>query len=586
VHRAEAQVRNSSDSLERMEPLLPKEFVTPDKIDQARTAKLTAQAALDEARQKRDQAERDIGNLLALEAEARWGEGSARQGRLDLSFCTVRAPFDARVVNLHTAIGQLVAPGPTPVFSLVDARAWYVVANYRETQLAHIAPGMEADLYLLTDPRHHFRGTVPGDRLGREPADQPISPGLPKIGRELQWVHIAQRFPVRIRIDDPRPPELFRVGASAGRDRPQRVGGPLRRRPSLACTRMTTSPIAAAETRSQLHARWNALLAFLRRELAPFPGRATATLRITIASVVVLVLCMVLRVPEAYLSVWIVLRVATEESGESLLAGILAMLALTVGPRARARHVVRGDRSARAALLPDRLHGGSRVLPEAHVRDRRRGLHDRVDLECRPDGARLRPDARAHGALHAVAVGDLCARHCRVRRREPLHRTDRPGGAAARGAGVARARSRSGNRAMSRDPGRRARSDGTRHLGHYAHAGAAAQRKCRASGESQPQRAMARTDRADRSPRERGSPRSLCWRTSPTQRSAPGFERPPLAVPGCGLLSKRTRFRNRAAWRRWSPQMPAPHCSRRSSSSTPCSRRSSRRSRTLRARCR
>jgi len=29
------------------------------------------------------------------------------------------------------------------VFSLVDARAWYVVANYRETQLARIAPGME-----------------------------------------------------------------------------------------------------------------------------------------------------------------------------------------------------------------------------------------------------------------------------------------------------------------------------------------------------------------------------------------------------------------------------------------------------------
>src|SRR5262245_53030280 len=73
------------------------------------------------------------------------------------------------------------------------------------------------------------------------------------------------------------------------------------------------------------------MIAFVRRELAPFPGRATATLRIAVASVVVLVLCMVLRVPEAYLSVWMVLRVATEESGQSLLAGILAMLALTVG---------------------------------------------------------------------------------------------------------------------------------------------------------------------------------------------------------------------------------------------------------------
>src|SRR5262245_29587556 len=95
---------------------------------------------------------------------------------------------------------------------------------------------------------------------------------------------------------------------------------------------MRASPGAPiASRRGVLLARRDALLAFLRRELAPFPGRGIATLRITIASVVVLVICMVLRVPEAYLAVWIVLRVATEESGESLLAGILAMLALMVG---------------------------------------------------------------------------------------------------------------------------------------------------------------------------------------------------------------------------------------------------------------
>src|SRR5262249_34683921 len=134
---------------------------------------------------------------------------------LDLSFCSVRAPFPARVINLHTTIGQYVAPGPVPVFSLVDARTWYVVANYRETQLARIAPGMEADVYVLTDARRRFRGTVQGIGSAVNPEDQLITAGLPKIGRELAWVHIAQRFPVRIRIDDPEPPELFRVGASA-----------------------------------------------------------------------------------------------------------------------------------------------------------------------------------------------------------------------------------------------------------------------------------------------------------------------------------------------------------------------------------
>jgi membrane fusion protein, multidrug efflux system len=69
VRRAEAQVKNATDNLERIEPLLREEFVTPDKVDQARTAKLTAQAGLDEARQKLDQADRDVGNLLALRAK-------------------------------------------------------------------------------------------------------------------------------------------------------------------------------------------------------------------------------------------------------------------------------------------------------------------------------------------------------------------------------------------------------------------------------------------------------------------------------------------------------------------------------------
>jgi len=73
------------------------------------------------------------------------------------------------------------------------------------------------------------------------------------------------------------------------------------------------------------------LLHFLRTELAPFPGRAIATVRVVVASVVVLVLCMALRIPEPHLAVWIVSRVAMEESSQSLLTGIVFIVALTIG---------------------------------------------------------------------------------------------------------------------------------------------------------------------------------------------------------------------------------------------------------------
>src|SRR5437879_12648034 len=73
------------------------------------------------------------------------------------------------------------------------------------------------------------------------------------------------------------------------------------------------------------------LIGFLRTELAPFPGRAIATFRVVVAAVVVLVLCMTLRIPEPHLTVWVVTRVAMEESSESLLTGLVFLVALTIG---------------------------------------------------------------------------------------------------------------------------------------------------------------------------------------------------------------------------------------------------------------
>jgi multidrug efflux system membrane fusion protein len=215
VHRMEAQLKVATDTLNRLEPLLPREFVTPEKIDQARTTKLTAAAGLDEARQKLDQAEKDVGDLVALQAKRDAALAARGKAELDLGFCYVRADFDGLVVNLHTAIGAFVGPGPQPVFSLVDARTWYVMADFRETELSHIRPGMEAEVYVLTDPRYRFRGTVQGIGWAVNPEEQPITPGVPLVKRELNWVHIAQRFPVRIIVEKPDPADLFRVGASA-----------------------------------------------------------------------------------------------------------------------------------------------------------------------------------------------------------------------------------------------------------------------------------------------------------------------------------------------------------------------------------
>jgi multidrug efflux system membrane fusion protein len=120
------------------------------------------------------------------------------------------------VTNLTISEGAYAHTGQQ-VFTLIDTRTWWVIANFRETQLRYIAPDMSADVYLLSDSNRRLYGTVESIGYGVTPdADVvgKLSPGLPDIQRTLNWVHLASRFPVRIRIDDT-VPNLFRMGTSS-----------------------------------------------------------------------------------------------------------------------------------------------------------------------------------------------------------------------------------------------------------------------------------------------------------------------------------------------------------------------------------
>jgi multidrug efflux system membrane fusion protein len=103
------------------------------------------------------------------------------------------------------------------VFTLIDARTWWAIANFREGTLEHIVPGMRADVYLLSKPRVRLVGVVDSIGFGTTPDPDVfgrLEPGLPDAQRTLNWVHLASRYPVRIRVENPLP-ELFRVGESA-----------------------------------------------------------------------------------------------------------------------------------------------------------------------------------------------------------------------------------------------------------------------------------------------------------------------------------------------------------------------------------
>ena len=214
VAKARAAAKQASDTLKRTEPLLAQGFVSAEDVDRARTAQRASEADLNAVLLQAQQAASAVSGVDALVAQRVAVQADIALTKLHLEMATVRAPFDGRVVSLKTAIGQF-ASAMKPVFTLIDTRHWYVIANFRETELKNIRPGTPATVHLMSDSGKAFRGKVDSIGYGVLPDDGGIvMGGLPRVARSINWVRVAQRFPVKIMVDKP-DAETFRIGASA-----------------------------------------------------------------------------------------------------------------------------------------------------------------------------------------------------------------------------------------------------------------------------------------------------------------------------------------------------------------------------------
>src|SRR5262249_7240201 len=151
------------------------------------------------------------GDLNARRAAA---EAAVASARLDLGYCRVSAPFDGWVTNLNIAVGEYARQGQAG-FALVDDREGYVIANFRETYLDVIRPGATEELMLLGSPGGRFRGVVRGTGWALFQRDGASVDGLPAVEPTLNWVRLARRFPVRVRLEPPDPERPYRMGATA-----------------------------------------------------------------------------------------------------------------------------------------------------------------------------------------------------------------------------------------------------------------------------------------------------------------------------------------------------------------------------------
>lgn len=174
-------------------------------MDEALHAYQTARAQLSGIKQ---QTAAVIANLagnpdiaLGRHPEVQQAQALLDRAKLNLSYTLVRAPADGVVTRVEELQVGSHINAAAPVFALVSTRVVWVVANFKEDQLAHMQPGETATIQIDSYPDKTFEGRVAS-----------LSPGtgsqfsvLPAENATGNWVKVVQRLPVRIKLDHPDP---------------------------------------------------------------------------------------------------------------------------------------------------------------------------------------------------------------------------------------------------------------------------------------------------------------------------------------------------------------------------------------------
>ncbi|MBB2931497.1 multidrug transporter subunit MdtN [Paraburkholderia silvatlantica] len=201
-------------SVDRLRPLAAQGFVSAQQLDQAVVAQRDAGVSLAQAKVQQRSSAQTIGDDADAIAALQAREAALAIAQHALDDTVVRAPFDGYVTGLTILAGETVAPNQS-IFTLVHSGEWFAVANFRETALSAIEVGDCATVYSMIDRRQPMSGKVIGIGAGIMDADRVNLPrSLPYVQQSVNWVRVAQRFPVRVRIEAP-VNRLVRIGASA-----------------------------------------------------------------------------------------------------------------------------------------------------------------------------------------------------------------------------------------------------------------------------------------------------------------------------------------------------------------------------------
>lgn len=199
----EAQLKQRRSEEQRRRKLQSMSAISAEEWEKAGTDVAVAQADL----------LREQSNLGLAQANVQLAEATLQQARLDLERTRVSAPVSGYVTNLLTRQGDYAQPG-MPLLALVDSSSFHVSGYFEETKLPKIKVGSRARIALMSG--EVLDGTV--ESIAYAITDRENQPGnrlLANVNPSYTWVKLAQRIPVRLRLERRADAPPLRAGTTA-----------------------------------------------------------------------------------------------------------------------------------------------------------------------------------------------------------------------------------------------------------------------------------------------------------------------------------------------------------------------------------
>jgi multidrug efflux system membrane fusion protein len=210
LQAAQAALTFAQATRERVAALVRTSDVSRQDLDQANDDARRAEA--DRAAATEAVAQSSLMHAMHVAAIAR-GEAAMATAQWRLSRTDVVSPADGTINNLTLRVGD-TANADVPLIGIVDAHAWRIMANFKQSFIRGFTEGGTAWVWLDSAPWHFRRARIQGVARGisREEGESKL---LPYVAPTTDWIRLQRRFPVTITLVDPPPGNELFMGADA-----------------------------------------------------------------------------------------------------------------------------------------------------------------------------------------------------------------------------------------------------------------------------------------------------------------------------------------------------------------------------------